>query len=400
MASNKFVVPSAESETMASSDSSGPLMQLRQQLQADMQAAVREAMSAVRTDILKELTGHAGTSSPASTSASVETQSISGMFDAARANIRQALRRDSTDRPGSSGLHAAHKGKAGPTREQPGSSRSQKRKLSDSDSEPVQEDDSDNVSMRSYISTGDKADDEPVDFLLGELSSRTAVEEGRALQHAGLAKKLGHTWHASTTKAALAEISARNKHPSNVPQLRVQKLNEPIYNAVNSSQQDRDRAMQRKQRLISQAAIPVTYLMDQLMSMKPGDTVTAEQLTSLKTYALDSFSLLSVANASEVANRKQVAISNLSCQRFEVDNFDDREGTHLFSDASMRSLKPALKRAYAKSKPASTATTSSSQQNWKRSSEGWSKNFQARPKFSKHPSRGGPHKRGQGKKQA
>lgn len=187
-------------------------LQMQELLEKKMQASIKESMAAMKTDLLKEL---AAFKEPAVSASRFEAPAptYQHLFDEIKATLRRHDPQGEAvkERPASA-LRAGPSGKAGATEEQPSTSKGVKRKLSrehrlgsGSDHEALPEED--DISMASFVggvSPGSQSPHE--EFLLEEMASMKAIEEGQPLSNAKLAQQLGHIWlHPPAKQCALAD---------------------------------------------------------------------------------------------------------------------------------------------------------------------------------------------------
>ena len=192
-----------------------------------------------------------------------------------------------------------------------------------------------------------------------------------------------------------------------------------MFKLLDNSQKEKDKAAQRRQKLLTLAAIPLVKTMDQLMKLEVGQVIQEQDLSNLKNQILDSFTAISQANSKEVSLRKEhtlYCIGNLTGNDVNmIISEDNRDGESLFSDAAIKSMAPELKTAAKKKKFKKEAYAEKSKyrpdnyrtdnfrgrreyggsQNQRKfsSSTTQRKNYQANP-TKQYPSGGWPHKRG------
>ena len=100
---------------------------------------------------------------------------------------------------------------------------------------------------------------------------------------------------------------------------------------------------QRTQKIIHSAATPIVQSMSLLKHMKPGKSVSKEDLKTLKTNMRSSFTCLSIFNSDVESTRKNSILKSLgpSFHTFISEKRDNSE--FLFSEPTMKNMNHLLK---------------------------------------------------------
>lgn len=233
---------------------------------------------------------------------------------------------------------------------------------------------------------------DPEEDFLSQMSALVDDKRGPDLGGKGLADRAKSIWQAQVQKDKVSELGKDNLIPKNCEFLKVQWMNSEIFYAVDRYVTKKDKLAQRQQALIQKAATPILKAMDSVMGLKPGDTISAECLSGLRSNLLSSFSFMSFTNSNIISQRKQDCqrACGPSCSVLKSDK--SRDSISLFSDDSTSKCKKDLKKLTEKKKfeePQKSSDFKSPnypprRQQWNRNAgRGFSKNYKASPKGSR-----------------
>ena len=229
--------------------------------------------------------------------------------------------------------------------------------------------------MQSADSEADDISPENKDDFLGDIEKVTIKTGGTPLENVKLAEKLSILWGTNVPAEQTKQLEKSILVPKNLESMEVQKMNDGLFKKkMNKLQQDRDKSHQRRQKLLTQAAVPIAQIMDTLLKVSH-KSITKETLSELRKKALDSFTILSHANSVELKARKENLVSKLQVDAEEVEDFHSREGQALFTDTAQKKIVKLAK------KPGNAPTKSNVPTHQKRNngngySTGSSKNYQ------------------------
>ena len=183
-------------------------------------------------------------------------------------------------------------------------------------------------------------EDREGDPFLTQINELCEIKKGTPLGNDKLLEGLAKTWKNEIGKEKFQAIQDRQLCPDNAPFLVTQKLNPSIFDFLTKDQQQRDKATQRRQKALTQAAIPLTRALDSLMSLKPGQILPGEVLSQLKQDSIDSFSFLSAANTQEVIGRRYYVQRCIGSKTTKLKMSEkDRSGDMLFSEEDEKVLR-------------------------------------------------------------
>ena len=166
----------------------------------------------------------------------------------------------------------------------------------------------------------------------------------------GLAKATKNLWQQGLDKKKLQEKLAGSKIPSNCDFLTVPRTNEQVFLSAkdqNPQLTSKDVQLQNTQKILASTALPVLGMLETLLKLQVGTTVTDEVRQALLQQATDAFTLLSHNNTRLLQQRKDLYAHTFATDIKSVRLINEPDSKELFGDNFPEKVQAARKAYYA-----------------------------------------------------